>query len=118
MAKMERCKSFLSGTAFRIPAQIPLLRSWQCIRLWRRKKRRMQGFVRRRTDSLNPVRGGSSVGVTFTTGYAPLHTAVTGLFAQGAHGALAEECLKGTEATAGVVEGLRGEALYALPPIE
>ncbi len=67
---------------------------------------------------VKPVRGGSSVGVTFTTGYAPLHTAVTGLFAQGAHGVLVEECIKGTEATAGVVEGLRGEALYALPPIE
>lgn len=67
---------------------------------------------------VKPTRWGSSVGVTLTTGYAPLHTAVTGLLAEGAGGVLVEEYVKGTEATAGVVEGLRGEALYALPPIE
>jgi D-alanine-D-alanine ligase len=67
---------------------------------------------------VKPTRWGSSVGVTLTTGYAPLHTAVTGLLREGAGGVLVEEYVKGTEATAGVVEGLRGEALYALPPIE
>ncbi|MDB5265837.1 MAG: D-alanine--D-alanine ligase [Parcubacteria group bacterium] len=67
---------------------------------------------------VKPTRWGSSVGVTLTTGYAPLHTAVTGLLRQGSGGVLVEEYIKGTEATAGVVEGLRGEALYALPPIE
>jgi D-alanine-D-alanine ligase len=67
---------------------------------------------------VKPARWGSSVGVTMTTGYAPLHTAVTGLLAQGAGGVLVEEMIRGTEATAGVVEGLRGERLYALPPIE
>lgn len=67
---------------------------------------------------VKPARWGSSVGITLTTGYAPLHTAVTGLLAQGSGGVLVEEYIKGTEATAGVVEGLRGEALYALPPIE
>lgn len=67
---------------------------------------------------VKPARWGSSVGVTLTTGYAPLHTAVTGLLREGAGGVLIEEYVKGTEATAGVVEGLRGEALYALPPIE
>ena len=67
---------------------------------------------------VKPVRDGSSVGVTLTTGYAPLHTAVTGLFAQGAHGVLVEECIRGTEATVGVVENMRDEALYALPSIE
>jgi D-alanine-D-alanine ligase len=67
---------------------------------------------------VKPTRWGSSVGVTLTTGYAPLHTAVTGLLAQGAGGVLVEEYVKGTEATAGVVEGLRGEEIYALPPVE
>jgi len=67
---------------------------------------------------VKPTRWGSSVGVTLTTGYAPLHTAVTGLLAEGAGGVLVEEYVKGAEATAGVVEGLRGERLYALPPIE
>jgi D-alanine-D-alanine ligase len=67
---------------------------------------------------VKPARWGSSVGVTMTTGYAPLHTAVTGLLAQGAGGVLIEERIRGTEATAGVIEGLRGERLYALPPIE
>jgi D-alanine-D-alanine ligase len=43
---------------------------------------------------VKPTRWGSSVGVTLTTGYAPLHTAVTGLLREGAG------------------------ALYALPPIE
>ncbi|KND50843.1 MAG: D-alanine-D-alanine ligase [Parcubacteria bacterium C7867-007] len=67
---------------------------------------------------VKPTRWGSSVGVTMTTGYAPLHTAVTGLLAQGAGGVLVEEYVKGTEATAGVVEEMRGEKLYALPPVE
>ncbi len=67
---------------------------------------------------VKPTRWGSSVGVTLTTGYAPLRTAVTGLLKEGAGGVLIEEYVKGTEATAGILEGFRGEALYALPPVE
>ncbi|MDB5237471.1 MAG: D-alanine--D-alanine ligase [Parcubacteria group bacterium] len=67
---------------------------------------------------VKPTRWGSSVGVTLTTGYAPLHTAVTGLLREGAGGVLVEEYIKGTEATVGVVEKMRGEELYALPSIE
>jgi D-alanine-D-alanine ligase len=67
---------------------------------------------------VKPARGGSSVGTTMEAGYQPVHQAVTGLLAQGAGGVLVEEVIRGTEATAGVVEGLRDEALYALPPIE
>ncbi|KND49530.1 MAG: D-alanine-D-alanine ligase [Parcubacteria bacterium C7867-008] len=67
---------------------------------------------------VKPTRWGSSVGITMTTGYAPLHTAVTGLLAQGAGGVLVEEYIRGTEATTAVVEDMRGEKLYALPSIE
>lgn len=67
---------------------------------------------------VKPTKWGSSVGVTLTTGYAPLHTAVTGLLAEGAGGVIVEEYIRGTEATAGVVEGLRNERLYGLPVIE
>ena len=67
---------------------------------------------------VKPVGWGSSVGVQMLSGYAPIHTAVMRLFEQGATGVLIEERVKGTEATQGIVENLRGEALYALPPVE
>lgn len=67
---------------------------------------------------VKPVDAGSSVGVSVVGGYAPVHLAVTNLFLAGTKGVLIEELIKGTEATVGVVEGLRGEALYALPPVE
>ncbi|MES2225226.1 MAG: hypothetical protein V4480_00255 [Patescibacteria group bacterium] len=67
---------------------------------------------------VKPARGGSSVGTTMEAGYQPVHQAVTGLLKQDEGGVLVEEVIRGTEATAGVVEGLRGEVLYQLPPIE
>lgn len=67
---------------------------------------------------VKPSKWGSSVGVSIVGGFAPVHQAVTGLFANGADGVLIEEYIQGTEATAGVIEGLRGEQLYALPPVE
>ncbi len=67
---------------------------------------------------VKPVRWGSSVGVSIVHGYAPLEAAVRTLMEEGAGGVLIEEVIKGTEATAGVVEGLRDEALYGLPPVE
>lgn len=67
---------------------------------------------------LKPVRWGSSVGVSLLTGYLPIHATVTKLLAEGAGGVLIEEYIRGTEATAGVVENLRDFALYPLPPIE
>lgn len=51
-------------------------------------------------------------------GYAPVLAAIEQLFANGAPGVLVEERIRGKEATVGVVEGLRGETLYVLPPIE
>lgn len=67
---------------------------------------------------VKPVGWGSSVGVSIIGGYAPVLAAVEKLFAEGASAVLVEELIRGKEATAGVVENLRGEALYALPPIE
>ncbi len=64
------------------------------------------------------VSWGSSVGVSIESGYGAVLGAVQKLFAEGAGGVLIEEYIQGREATAGVVEGLRGEKLYALPTVE
>lgn len=67
---------------------------------------------------VKPLQWGSSVGITIVGGFQPVHSAIDSLLESGAGGVLVEELIRGTEATAGVVENLRGEALYALPPIE
>jgi len=67
---------------------------------------------------VKPVKWGSSVGVSIISGYVPLVDAITTLLEEGSGGVLVEELIKGTEATAGVVEGLRGEELYSLPVVE
>lgn len=67
---------------------------------------------------VKPVAWGSSVGVSMVGGYAPVLRAIQELLEEGADGVLIEERIRGREATAGVVEGLRGEKLYALPPVE
>ncbi len=67
---------------------------------------------------VKPVGWGSSIGVSVVGGYAPVLAAVQALFEEGAPGVLVEEYVRGREATVGVVEGLRGEALYTLPTVE
>ncbi len=67
---------------------------------------------------VKPVRWGSSVGVSIVHGFKPVFDAVTKLLEEGADGVIIEEYVKGVEATAGVVENLRGEKLYALPVVE
>lgn len=67
---------------------------------------------------VKPLRWGSSVGISIVGGYQPVHAAIESLLTAGCGGVLVEELIRGTEATAGVVEGLRGESLYALPAIE
>lgn len=67
---------------------------------------------------VKPSGWSSSIGVSVVGGYAPLLAAVTELFNEGARGVLVEEYIRGMEATAGVVDGLRDEALYSLPPVE
>ncbi|MDB5195485.1 MAG: D-alanine--D-alanine ligase [Parcubacteria group bacterium] len=66
---------------------------------------------------VKPVALGSSVGVSVVGGYQPVFEAIRTLMA--ACGAvLVEEYIRGREATAGVVERMRGEGLYRLPPVE
>lgn len=67
---------------------------------------------------VKPIGWGSSVGVSIVGGYAPVFAAIHQLFLDGARSVLVEEHIQGKEATTGVVEGLRGEALYVLPSIE
>lgn len=67
---------------------------------------------------VKPIGWGSSVGVSVVGGYAPVLAAIQQLFAEGAPSVLVEEYIRGKEATVGVVENLRGETLYSLPPIE
>lgn len=67
---------------------------------------------------IKPIGWGSSVGVSIVGGYAPVLSAVRNLLKDGSHSVLIEEFIRGREATVGVVEGLRGESLYALPAIE
>lgn len=66
---------------------------------------------------VKPVASGSSVGIALTHGHAPLVEAALNIL-NGGGGALVEERIRGREATVGVIEGLRGEELYVLPPIE
>jgi D-alanine-D-alanine ligase len=66
---------------------------------------------------VKPVQGGSSVGVSIVGGYAQVYGALSRLLAE-VEGAMVEEYIRGTEATVGVIENFRDEAIYALPPIE
>ena len=67
---------------------------------------------------VKPIGWGSSVGVSVVGGYAPVLSAIQQLFAEGAPSVLVEEYIRGKEATVGIVENLRGEKLYSLPPVE
>ncbi|MDP3725941.1 MAG: D-alanine--D-alanine ligase [bacterium] len=64
-----------------------------------------------------PLSGGSSVGVTIARTFHELLEAVDRAF-QYDSSVLVEEYVKGREATCGVIDRFRGEAHYALPPIE
>lgn len=67
---------------------------------------------------VKPIGWGSSIGVSVVGGFAPVLAAIERLFADGAQSVLVEEYIRGREATVGVIEGLRGEALYTPPAIE
>lgn len=67
---------------------------------------------------VKPVGWGSSIGISIVSGYVPVLTAIKQLFFRGASSILIEEYIRGKEATMGIVENLRDEALYTLPPIE
>jgi len=67
---------------------------------------------------VKPIGWGSSVGVSVVGGYAAVLSAIQKLFSEGTRSVLVEEYVRGQEATIGIVEGFRGEDLYALPAIE
>ncbi len=67
---------------------------------------------------VKPLNWGSSIGVSLVGGYAEIVRAIEQLFAEGAKAVLIEDYIRGKEATVGVIERFRNEALYALPPVE
>jgi D-alanine-D-alanine ligase len=66
---------------------------------------------------VKPAAGGSSVGVSIVRAYDALPEALQKAARHG-DSILIEEFIPGTEATCGVIENFRGQALYALPPVE
>lgn len=66
---------------------------------------------------VKPNSRGSSIGVTIARGYDALLEGVQKAFSS-APEVLLEEYIPGREATAGVIEGFRGETIYRLLPIE
>jgi D-alanine-D-alanine ligase len=64
-----------------------------------------------------PVRGGSSVGTSIAHTIEEIHKALDKAFLYDDQ-VLIEECIKGKEATCGVIENFRNEHLYALLPVE
>lgn len=69
------------------------------------------------TYMVKPVNSGSSIGTYKAHGALELLRALTEAL-QTREEILVEQFIKGREATVGVVEGLRGQDLYSLPPIE
>lgn len=66
---------------------------------------------------VKPTSAGSSVGVSVVKTYSDLPAALASAAAH-SDSVLIEEFIPGVEATCGVIEGFRGQELYALPPIE
>src|SRR3989344_1268098 len=64
---------------------------------------------------VKPASAGSSIGVKLAHGFHELKEAVKNAFAHSSQ-VLVEGFIRGKEATCGVVEGMRGEKLYALIP--
>ena len=66
---------------------------------------------------VKPTSGGSSVATSVVREYASLLQALKSAAEHG-DSVLVEEFIPGIEATCGVLEGFRGQDIYALPPIE
>lgn len=66
---------------------------------------------------IKPSDGGSSLGVTLARSFDEFRGGVKAAFQHGKK-VLIEEYIKGKEATAGIIDKLRGEEYYALPPVE
>ncbi len=66
---------------------------------------------------IKPATAGSSVGVSIVHSLHEIEEALEKAFAV-SDTVLVEECIKGKEATCGVLEHFRDQELYALPPVE
>jgi D-alanine-D-alanine ligase len=66
---------------------------------------------------VKPAIGGSSVGITIVNNFHSLAWALEQAF-RVCEQALIEEYIRGREATVGVIDGFRGEDIYALMPVE
>lgn len=66
---------------------------------------------------IKPASSGSSVGVSIVKIFQELSPALTEAARHG-DTILVEEFIPGIEATCGIIEGFRGQELYALPPVE
>jgi D-alanine-D-alanine ligase len=66
---------------------------------------------------VKPVSGGSSVGVTLARSFKDLREGIYKAF-EYCPKVLIEEYINGREATCGIVQGFRGEEIYALMPVE
>lgn len=66
---------------------------------------------------VKPVAAGSSVGIRLAKGYGELHDAVYDVGVLSPE-VLIERMMRGREATCGVIDGFRGQKLYALLPVE
>ena len=66
---------------------------------------------------VKPTSGGSSVGVTVVRDFTEFPAALKKAAEHG-HSVILEQYIPGIEATCGVIQGFRGQELYALPPIE
>jgi len=66
---------------------------------------------------VKPLRGGSSVGIKTANSVLTLQDALAEVFAV-TDAVIVEQFVQGREATCGVVEGLRNEKMYRLPPVE
>lgn len=66
---------------------------------------------------IKPVSSGSSVGVTIARSFQEFATGIKNAFQHAAQ-VLVEQFIPGKEATVGVVERMRGQKQYGLPPVE
>lgn len=66
---------------------------------------------------VKPSTAGSSVGVSIVRAFPDLSSAIEAA-AEHSHSVMLEQYIPGIEATCGVIEGFRGQELYALPPVE
>lgn len=66
---------------------------------------------------IKPRKGGSSVGIKVVHSIAELPNALSDVF-QDVDAVIVEQFIKGREGTCGVIEKMRNEAVYSLPPVE